>query len=77
MKIQADVKITILDGDERGKVCTFSNISETDTEYTGYGIIERIKLEWAHIHHVHVDHNRGISMEDFEEAMNALQRGDS
>lgn len=76
MKIQADVKITILDGEERGRVFTFSNIGETDTEYTGYGIIERIKLGWAHIHHVHVDDNRGISMEDFEEAMKVLQKED-
>lgn len=76
MKIQADVKITILEGDEKGKVCTFSQIGETDTEYTEYGIIERIGLGWSYIHPVYVDDNRGISMEDFEEAIEVLQKGD-
>ena len=74
MKIQADVKITILDGDEKGRVFTFSNNGETDTEYTPYGIIERVNFGWSHIRPIHVDDNRGISMEDFEEAMKVLQK---
>lgn len=76
MKIQADVKITILDGDEKGMVNVFSHTGDTDTEYTPYGIIESLKFGWSYIHHKHVDDNRGISIEDFEEAMEVLQKGD-
>lgn len=76
MKIQADVKITILDGDEKGKTFTFSNNSETDTVYTRFEKIERVRLEYSFIHPIHVDDNRGISIEDFEEAMEVLQKGD-
>ena len=52
MKVEAEVKIKILDGEERGKTDTFTTIGETDTEYTKYGIIERLRLEWRYIHNV-------------------------
>ena len=76
MKIQADVKITILDGDEKGRVFNFSDIGETETCFERYGIVERIGLGWSYIRPKHVDDNRGISMEEFEEAMEVLQKGD-
>lgn len=76
MKIQADVKITILDGNEKGRVFNFSDIGETETYFKRYGIIERIRLEWSHIRPIHVDDNRGISMEEFEEAMKVLKKED-
>ena len=52
MKVEAEVKIKILDGEEKGKVDTFRSIGETETQYTEYGIIERLSLEWRHIHNV-------------------------
>lgn len=52
MKVEAEVKIKILDGEEQGKIDTFTTVGETDTQYTEYGIIERLRLEWRHIHNV-------------------------
>jgi len=46
MKVMAEVKITILDGEERGRVYTFSTTGETQPQYTEIGIIERLRLEW-------------------------------
>ena len=54
MRVEAEVKIKILDGEERGRIDTFSTIGETDTTYTELGIIERLRLEWRHIHDVHI-----------------------
>ena len=54
MKVEAEVKITILDGEEQGKVNTFTTVGETDTTYTEYGIIERLRLEWKYIHNAHL-----------------------
>lgn len=53
MKVETEVKITILDGEEKGKTETFRSTGETNTTYTRYGIIERLRLEWAYIHHKH------------------------
>lgn len=50
MKVEAEVKIKILDGEEQGKIDTFTTIEETYTQCTEYGIIERLRLEWTHIH---------------------------
>lgn len=50
MKVEAEVKIKILDGEEQGKIDTFTTVGETDTTYTEYGVIERLRLEWRHIH---------------------------
>lgn len=50
MKVEVEVKIKILDGEEQGKTDIFTTIGETDTTYTEYGIIERLRLEWNHIH---------------------------
>lgn len=60
MQVKATVKIEILEGEEKGMIDTFSTIGETDTQYTGYGIIERLRLEWRHIHNIHlVDEQKG------------------
>lgn len=52
MKVEAELKITILEGDEKGRIDISKFIQETDTEYTEYGIIERLKLGWNYIHDV-------------------------
>ena len=54
MKVKAVLKIEILDGEEKGKIDTFSTVEETDTTYTEYGIIDHLRLEWKHIHDVHL-----------------------
>ena len=54
MKVKAVVKIEILEGEEKGKIDTFSTIGETDTTYTEYGIIEHLRLEWRYIHSFHL-----------------------
>lgn len=48
MNVMAEVKITILDGEKRGSVHTFTTVGETQPQYTEIGIIERLKLEWNH-----------------------------
>lgn len=52
MKVAAEVKITILEGELKGKTETFTTIGDTKTEYTKYGIIECLRLEWTHIHNM-------------------------
>lgn len=54
MKVEAEVKIKILEGEEKGKIDTFRTIGETDTTYTEYGIIEHLRLEWKYIHNMHL-----------------------
>ena len=54
MKVEAEVKIKILDGEEQGKIDTFTTIGETDTAYTECGIIETLRLEWKYIHDVYL-----------------------
>lgn len=49
MNVMAEVKITILDGEERGMVHTFTTTGETESKHTEIGIIERLRLEWNHI----------------------------
>lgn len=46
MRVGAEVKITVLDGEKRGAVHTFSTVGDTEILYTESGIIERLKLEW-------------------------------
>ena len=50
MKVGYEIKITILEGEERGKVIYDKKIGETKTIVTEYGIIERLNLEWNYIH---------------------------
>ena len=46
MNVMAEVKITILDGEKKGMVHTFTTTGETQPQYTEIGIIERLRLEW-------------------------------
>ena len=54
MRVKAVVKIEILEGEEKGKIDTFSTLGETDTTYTEYGLIEHLRLEWRYLHNVHL-----------------------
>lgn len=53
MRVKAVVKIEILEGEEKGKIDTFSTLGETDTTYTEYGLIEHLRLEWRYLHDAH------------------------
>lgn len=46
MKVKAEVKITILDGEKRGAVHTFTSMGETQPQYMEDGVVERLRLEW-------------------------------
>jgi hypothetical protein len=48
MKVEAEVKIKILDGEAKGAVHTFTTIGDTQTIYEKIGTIERLRLEWNH-----------------------------
>lgn len=46
MRVGAEVKITVLEGEKRGEVHTFSTVGDTKSLYTKSGITEQLKLEW-------------------------------
>ena len=50
MQVLVEMKVTILDGDEKGREFTSKCIEETHTQFTDIGIIERVRLEWSHLH---------------------------
>lgn len=53
MKVEAEVKIKILDGEEEGKICTFKTVGETYAEHhTEYGVVECLNLGWRYIHNM-------------------------
>lgn len=51
MKVEYEIKITILEGEEKGNIIQKKGIGETKTTYTSFGIVERLMLEWSFIHH--------------------------
>lgn len=44
------MKITVLDGDEKGREFTSKRVEETDTQFTDIGVLERVRLEWTYLH---------------------------
>ncbi len=52
MKVEVDIKITVLEGEEAGRTFTQKTVGETEPEYTEYGTIERLRFEWNHIHNM-------------------------
>lgn len=64
MKVKAVVKIEILDGEEKGKIDTFSTVGETDTTYTEYGIIDHLRIDWRHICNVHLVEEQESEVDD-------------
>lgn len=50
MQVLVEMKITVLDGDEKGREFTSKRVEETDTKFTDIGVLERIRLEWTHLH---------------------------
>lgn len=64
MKVKATVKIEILEGKEKGMTDTYTTIAETKSQYTEFGIIELLRLEWRHIHDVHLFDKKERSEDD-------------
>ena len=51
MKVEVEMRITVLEGKEKDR--TFIERSITDTvpiKYTEYGIIEHLTVEWNYLH---------------------------
>ena len=50
MKVEIDIKITVLDGPVAGDVITKKIVTDTHPQYTEYGIVEQVKFEWNWLH---------------------------
>lgn len=46
MKVEAEVKITILEGKEKGRTFVEKTIADTEQRYTELGVIETLRLKW-------------------------------
>ena len=54
---------------KKEKTETFRSAGETDTTYTRYGIIERLRLEWAYIHHEHLIEPQESDLGDYPDTI--------
>ena len=50
MKVAVEMKITFLEGEEKGRTIQEKQTMDTISEVTKYGKIERLKIEWNYIH---------------------------
>ena len=50
MQVLVEMKVTILDGDEKGREFTSKSVEETHTQFTDIGVMERVRLEWTYLH---------------------------
>ena len=49
MKVKIEMKITVLDGSEKGRIFEHSEVRDTTRRYMGdLGIIEEIVVRWRH-----------------------------
>ena len=49
MKCLVEMKITVLDGKEKGRTFSETQLCDTETRYEEYGIIDQLRIEWNHI----------------------------
>lgn len=61
MKVEVDIKITLLEGKEKGRTLYDKHIMETETEHTEYGIVEKLTILWRFMH----DYIEGKDITDF------------
>ena len=54
MKIEVETKITFLDGEEKGKIISEKQITDTQQQITEYGIIEHFTLAWKYLRSKHI-----------------------
>lgn len=50
MKVKVEMKITLLDGEEEGRVFNENSIMETETDIGELGLIERLNIGWRYMH---------------------------
>lgn len=50
MKVKVEMKITLLEGEEEGRVFDESSIMETETDMGELGLIERLNIGWRYMH---------------------------
>ena len=50
MRVEVEMKITFLEGEEEGRVIQDKAVMETIPEITEYGVVEHLTMEWKHIH---------------------------
>jgi len=55
MKVEVEMKITVLEGEEEGRTFTEKTIADTNPQITEYGIIERLTMKWNYIHRERVN----------------------
>ena len=46
MKVEVEVKVKVLDGEEEGKIHNFTTIAHTQSSYKEDYIVERLNLVW-------------------------------
>ena len=52
MNVKVETKITILEGEEAGRIFTENIVAKTESEYTECGMVEHLNLAWTYIHNV-------------------------
>lgn len=50
MQVLVDMRVVILEGDEKGREFISKRVEETYTQFTEVGVLERLRLEWTHLH---------------------------
>lgn len=49
MKVQAEIRLTILDGVEVGNIIEKTYVADTTQRVTEYGIIEELDFRWSYL----------------------------
>ena len=52
MNVKVEMKITVLEGEEAGRIFTENMVTKTEPEYTECGTVEHLNLAWTYIHNV-------------------------
>ena len=50
MKVEVEMRIKVLDGEEKGREFFDHKAYETESEITKFGIVERLRINWAYVH---------------------------
>lgn len=50
MKVKVEMKITVLEGEEKGREFAQEMVTDTVPRYTEYGVIEHLTTKWSYIH---------------------------
>lgn len=50
MKVAVEIKITLLEGEEKGRTFTDKKLMYTESEISEMGVIERLDWVWRYVH---------------------------